>query len=225
MAEGEIPNARNRDTVTGQRPKRALSFPYRTRPPFFSFLLKTRGSQKNPNGTSEDGARHDRQHTAPLQSQTERQETHARERETTPPLRIGHLLRANLERSRSTNEGRQARRSAHTRTGSACGTANQPNPSTGSGRKAEQHGGSQRETPPTPQRTVPKCEEGREGSDRMTAPLPSTHHQRAGRRSEGPAGRTRRAAAIRHECPSLAWRGFGSGPKRVQQHHIDPNDA
>lgn len=27
--------------------------------------------------------------------------------------------------------------------------------------------------------------------------------------------------AIRHECPSLAWRGLGHGPKRTQEHHID----
>lgn len=26
---------------------------------------------------------------------------------------------------------------------------------------------------------------------------------------------------IRHECPSLAWRGLGPGPKRTQEHHID----
>ncbi|KRY64869.1 hypothetical protein T4A_99 [Trichinella pseudospiralis] len=49
-----------------------------------------------------------------------------------------------------------------------------------------------------------------------------------GWRDEGPAGRTRRAAAIRHECPSLAWRGLGPGPKRTPEHHIDlrvSNDA
>ncbi|KRZ01444.1 hypothetical protein T11_9152 [Trichinella zimbabwensis] len=49
-----------------------------------------------------------------------------------------------------------------------------------------------------------------------------------GWRDEGPAGRTRRTAAIRHECPSLAWRGLGPGPKRTPEHHIDlrvSNDA
>ena len=55
-----------------------------------------------------------------------------------------------------------------------------------------------------------------------------TTGRRMGWRDEGPAGRTRRTAAIRHGCPSLAWRGLGPGPKRTPEHHIDlrvSNDA
>lgn len=50
------------------------------------------------------------------------------------------------------------------------------------------------------------------GPDNRT-PAFHTPPVKVGRRDEGPAGRTRRAAAIRHECPSLAWRGLGLRPE------------
>ena len=221
---GGEPPTQNRETVTGQRPTRASS-PLPLSTPFFPRVTG------KPRGTSENGAKHTTHGNHHRARPSVRRR--AGERETTRPLRTGHLLRVNLERSRSTTRVASEAKRTHTRSGRACGAANQPKPSTGLGRKAETAHGESREgngrhlgaDTPTPDEQSSVCDGGREGSDRMTAPLPSTRHQKMGRRGEGPAGRTRRAAAIRHECPSLAWRGLGSGPKRAQQHHIDPLDV
>ena len=113
-------------------------------------------------------------------------------RETTPPLGLRHLT-DDLERSRGTTKDR----ATHTHTpGGACGAAAaRPTPPRGGplarrGREATRsvHCVTKTSAPPTPQGRGRESEVG-PGS----APLPSTHHRRAGRRGEGPVGRARRA--------------------------------
>ncbi|XP_059759411.1 coiled-coil domain-containing protein 86-like [Balaenoptera ricei] len=144
-----------------------------------------------------------------------------REQETTPPLGLRHL-NADLERSSGTAKGPAGRTPAPRDARRRRGPSQTPPRGALLARRAE---AAKREWQRTPARPGPEAGVGRLGVGPDAAPLPSDTTDRRGGEARG-LGQNEKGGPVRHERPSIVWRGLGPAPASRTSPHpsIDLKD-